>query len=166
MKLAGKKLLLMISDGVDYREYMQVKKGFADEGAAVLITTPQNFLTVETLCDGLRGKDVLIDIPIESIEANFFDGLIVLGGPTIAEDYLDDENVIRVVSDFHKLELPIFASGNAVEILHKCRALSNRIVVGEPDRNLNFMNRAIEVLLENGKSNGNYEGIYRPTIAS
>ena len=54
---------MLITNGVEEQEYTQLKKGFESEQATVIVTSPGQYITVESLRGNERGDDIITDIP-------------------------------------------------------------------------------------------------------
>ena len=160
MRLMGKQLLMMVGDGVDSTEVEQLKRGFEEENAHVLLTTPQEFLTVETVAHGQRSTDLTIDLPFEAVQEYDFDGMIIPDGIIFTDMLRRDIRVIDLIALFHKKVKPIFASGNAIQLLYDSHVLSHQVVVREGTPISAFLDQAVGVLLDYPSK---YR-IYRPTI--
>jgi len=161
MRLLEKKVLVLLTDGVDHAEYAQIRKGFEREEATVMVTSPQESLSIETISGSRRGPDILVDIPFEAVEELAFDGLIIPDGILSTELMRKDVRVITMIHGFHQKQLPIFASGNAVQLLYDSQVLSEQVVVREGTPLGLFVDKAVEVLLDRAP----YSHIYRPTMA-
>lgn len=149
MKLVGKKLLMLVSDGVEQDECEVLKAGFEKEMAEVFCTSPQEYMNVETVSNSRRGKDLNIDFPIEAAEAEAFDGLIIPDGLLSTDLLRRDYRVIELVKSFHMLQLPVFASGRAVEILYESGALPEQVLVRDHAPLRTFIEDAVQLLLDN-----------------
>jgi len=160
MRLMGKQLLMLVGDGVDRLELEKIKMGFEEEDAAVLVTSPLQYLTVETAENGRRGEDLPLDIPFDALEGLEFDGLIIPDGILSTEMLRRELRVIDLISRFHEQGKPIFASGNAVQLLYDSRVLSHHVVVREGTPLSDFLDQAVSVLLD---APAKYR-IYRPSI--
>jgi putative intracellular protease/amidase len=149
MKLVGKKLLMLVSDGVEQQEFEELKNGFEKEMAEVFCTSPQEYMNVETVANFRRGKDLSIDFPIEAVEPDAFDGLIIPDGLLSVDLLRRDHRVIELVRNFHHLQLPVFASGRAVEILYESGTLPEQVLVRDHGPLDTFVEDAIQLLLDN-----------------
>jgi len=147
MKLIGKKILLMVSDGVEQDEYEMLKKRFEGEMAEVFCTSPQDYLTIESVKELRRGKDITLDFPIDAVEAEHFDALVIPDGLLSTDLLKHSEVAVDLVKQFHSLRKPIFASGRAVELLLESNALPDPIMVREETPLPLFIDQAIEMLL-------------------
>lgn len=163
MRLAGKKLLLIVMDGVDYQEYEDLKRGLEEENALVYVATPQEYLTVETIYNGRRGKDILADLPFEVAGQMQFDGLLIPNGMLSADLLSKNDQVIQLVANFHQKGLPIIASGNAVQVLYESQVLSEQVLVREETPIDTFLSRAVSLLVDRPANRG-YRSMYRPTM--
>lgn len=162
MRLHGKQLLILVGDGVDQGEFLQLKNGFEEEGASVLVTTPQEDLSIETVESNRRGGDILIDIPFEVVMQNRFDGLILPDGILAVDSLRKDPRVFSLIEWFHLARLPIFASGHAVQLLYDSKVLFDQIVIREGTPISHFLDKAVGVLLDQPESSQ----LYRSTIAA
>lgn len=163
MRLEGKELLLLVSDGVELSEYEQLRDGFLEEKAKVWTTSPQDFTTVETVQEGKRGKDILIDLPFQVVGKMRFDGLIIPDGVLSAKSMRKDSRVLELVAEFHQKGLPIFASGTAVEVLYDSKVLSQHVIVREGTPLSSFLDQAVSILGESQAKEG-LRSLYRATI--
>jgi protease I len=148
MRLSAKRLVMLVCDGVDEQEYEQLRRAFEDEGARVLVTSPQPYGSVESLSGPRRGRDVLIDLPFEAVSEYEFDGLILPEGLLAVEEMRKDSRVLDLIFSFHQAGLPIFASGSASQLLYASRVLSEQILVREGTAMDDFVDQAVGVLLD------------------
>lgn len=146
MRLPNRKLLMIVADGVDQLECDQLRIGFEDEGARVLAATPGEYISIETVAGNRQGKDILIDIPFETIILERFDGLIIPDGLLSSAAFSDNDEIIDLVQRFHEYGLPIFASGRAVEVLYRSRVLSQCVLVREGEPIGTFVDQAVQIL--------------------
>ena len=161
MRLYGKTILMIVGNGVDQGEFGQLKEGLESEQAMVLVTSPDHYLTVESVHNGKRGQDIIIDIPFESLDQFYFDGLIIPSGLLSSETLAKDVRVLEIIAGFHKKRLPIFASGDAVKLLYDCQVLFDRVVVREGTPLDIFLDKAVEVLTDSLAFNQKY----RPSMS-
>lgn len=162
MRLIGKHILMIISNGVDEDEYTQLKKGFESEHATVIVTSPQLYITVESLKGNMRGADIITDVPIDGLDGLYFDAVVIPDGLLSSDALRKDSRVIELISRFHEQGLPIFASGKAVEILYTSKVLFNEVVVRESTPLHTFLDKAVDVLLEHTPSHH----VYRPRLSA
>ena len=148
MRIPNRKLLMIVADGIDQLECDQLRMGFEDEGARILAATPGEYISVETVVGNRQGKDILIDLPFETIVLERFDGLIIPDGLLSSAAFSEDDAIIDLVQRFHEHGLPIFASGRAVEVLYRSRVLSQCVLVREGEPISSFVDQAVRVLLD------------------
>lgn len=161
MRLIGKHILMLITNGVEEQEYMQLKKGFESEQASVIVTSPGQYITVESLRGNERGEDIITDIPLDGLEGLYFDALVIPDGLLSTDALRKNNRVINLISAFHDQGLPIFASGRAIEILYDCKVLFSQIVVREETPIDIFLDKAVTVLVEQAPAHH----VYRSTIS-
>ena len=164
MRLIGKQILLLVSDGVDQGEVEQLRQAFEREDALVLVSCPHDAVVVETVYNGRRGKDIAIDVPLEVAAEVAFDGLVIPDGLLSSLSLRRDRRVVDLVAYFHQRRLPIFASGNAVEILYESQVLFQQIVVREGSPLSLFVEKAVGVLLDKPSAPYGGQFAYRPTM--
>lgn len=152
MKLHGKRLLMLVMDGVMYQEVRALQDGFEREYAEVFLSSPHDYLTVETVLDNKRGPDLPLDFPLVTVTPELFDGLIIPHG-LLSTDLLKRESGVQeLIRAFHALGLPLFASGEAVQLLYDSGVLSETILVRDASADLGgFILKAVDILLEGKK---------------
>lgn len=158
---------MLITDGVDYNECTQLQSGFGDEGAKVMLTTPHAFLTIETVEGHKRGPDLTIDIDMDMVEREGFDGLIIPHGVLSTGMLKEDARVLQLITNFYREVKPIFASGNSVELLYNCHILPRQVVVRDSDTISAFVEKAVGFMEDKEPPKPVDRGIYykyRPTM--
>ena len=140
---------MLVSDGVLFDEVHAIIEAFHEEYAEVFVTSPHSFLAVRTVvAEGVAGPDLTTDFPIDLVNREQFDGLILPSG-TLSVDLLRrDERVQAVICHFHERQLPIFAAGEASCLLQESGILAPNIFVREGDEIDLFMQNAIAMLLD------------------
>ena len=144
----GKILLIVVCDGVDREEVDMLRQGFEREHARVMVASPQEFLTVETVANGRRAQDLLVDLTFEAAQGLRFDAVLIPDGPLSTEVLRQDVRVVAFLQHCHEKGMPLFASGEAVRLLYDSGVLSERIVVREGTSLNAFFDRAVDVLLD------------------
>lgn len=152
---------MLVADGIDQQECDLLRRGFEEEGAEVFCTTHVDYVTVETVLHGARGRDLVIDLPFEAVELERFDGLILPDGYLAAMASQEDDRVIDLIQSFHEKGLPIFASGKAVDLLYRSEVLSDCVLVREGTPLTSFISQAVNVLSE-----GRFPYAKRSTMAA
>ncbi len=149
MKLLGKKLLILVADGTNQPELESLSTQFECEGAMTYTTSPHQYLTVETTDGAARGRDVLIDLPIDSITVTDFDALVVPDGKMGVDAIKQSARARSLIWSFHQAGIALFASGAAVEALHESNVLSPAVMVREQGQGLGqFIDEAVMLLSE------------------
>lgn len=148
MRLIGKTLLMLVCDGVDREEVELLHQALEREHAQVLLTSPQDYLMVETISNGRRGADLTVDVTFESVQELKIDAVIIPDGLLSTDGLRHDLRVIEFLHASHKRGIPLFASGNAVQLLYDSKVLSQQVVVREGTPLNVFIDQAVEVLLK------------------
>jgi len=148
MRLSGKRLLLLAADGVDLDDYETLRKAFELEDAVIFVTAPSKYEAVETILEGKRCDDLQIDIPIEAIDPQQFEGVIIPGGQDSVDSLRRNREALNLIRAFHEQSKVILASSQAGELLRNSGVLSRQIMVRENESVYDFVNHAVNVLLE------------------
>jgi len=148
MRLAHRRLLMLITDGVDQQECLLLRGGFEEEGAIVFTTAPAEYLAVESWHEGHPGVDIEVDMPFETVADVEFDGIILPDGVLSTEALRANEQVRDLLRAYYEASRPIFASGNAAEILYGSDLISDTVLVREGTPLETFIEEAVSVLAE------------------
>lgn len=148
MKLRSKKLLCLVADGTDAKDYLQLRRLFEQEGAEILVASTAAYSTVETVEEGKRGADIPIDLSLDTVAPNLFDGVLIPDGNLAVHALADKPEVQSTLFACHVAGLPIFASGEAVELLYTSSVLSRLVLVRQGTPTGEFINHATHLLLD------------------
>jgi len=148
MRLAGKTVLILVTDGVEEEEYKQLRRAFESEYAQVFTTTPQEYLSVESIKDGHRGEDITVDLSFDSVLSLAVNALVIPDGLLSTTALCENLEVLDFVYTLHQREVPIFASGEAARLLYASHVLSEQVVVREGTSLPYFLNQAVKVMIE------------------
>ena len=139
---------MVVVDGTNFNEAMDLKRGFEQEGALVLIATPQPDLIVEAL-KGDEGErsHIVVDLPFDAVAEHEFEGLLL---PEGVERVEGDEALAleRLVNSFYRRNRPIFASGRASQFLEGDVPFAKTVVVREGSPIEGFMKEAVNALMD------------------
>lgn len=152
---------MLVADGVDQIECDQLRRAFEEEGASVFVATNQEYVTIETVFQGRRGHDIIIDLPFEAVEPRHYDGLVIPDGFLAARTFEDDERVAALVRIFHTSGRPIFASGKSSIVLEQAELNARQILIREGASLSSFITQAIAILAETAAT----AHVYRATSA-
>lgn len=152
MKLHGKRLLMIVTDGVEIAELTRFRAAFESEYAEVFLASPFPFLQIDGFDEEGTKEAVLLDFSLDTVQAVAYDGVIVPAGMLQADLLKDDPLVHAVLQDFHRHALPIFVSGEAIRVLHGSALLSEHILVRDGDSVGGFIERMVGFLLDGSSS--------------
>lgn len=148
MKLHGKRLLMIVADGVSADDAESIRLGFEKESAEVYLVTTKPVLTVTAESTNKQDTNLVVDLPLEAIDPLQYDGLILPDGLLAAENLREDPRIIGLVHSFYERAVPLFASGEAVRILEESGVLLPTILVRDRESVASFIDRAIDCLIE------------------
>ena len=145
MQLLGKTILMVAVDGIDREEVLQLKRGFEEEGALVLSTTPQPYIVVSMAAGEEKKRELVVDVPFEAVAEYEFEGLLLPDGVEKAGEE-EFPLVVKLVDSFYRRRKPIFASGGSSRFLREAGALPPSVVVREGTAIEGFLEQAVEAL--------------------
>ncbi len=148
MKLHGKKILVLVADGAEYGEVLRARQIFEQEGATVFITAPTVHMTIETVDGHRAGGELLLDFPIEAVDPELFDALILPSGLLAAQALQKNEQASQVITAFHNAGRPICASGEGERLVGNLRVVPRPLILREGDSIDEFLIRSVQLVIE------------------
>ena len=121
---SGNVLLVIAHEGFQPIEYAEPKKILEDAGFQVV--TASNKAGKATDKDG---KQVDVDITLDNVDVNNYDGIFFIGGPGSLEN-LDNEQSYAILKKASEKHLPLGAICAATRILAKAGALTRKKATG------------------------------------
>jgi protease I len=107
-KLAGKRVAILATDGVQDEELSRPRAAFEDEGATTAIVAPgTTFLQTEKQTE--QERSVKIDAPLAAANPNDYDALFIPGGLRSPDTLRTDPRAIAFVKAFLDNNKPIAA---------------------------------------------------------
>lgn len=162
MFLHGKRLLMLIADGVLAEEIDRFRSAFESDFAEIYSCSPYPFLEVYALAREGGKESYLVDCSLDSVQATAFDGVLIPNG-VLSSDLLQRyPAVITLLQEFHRLALPICASGQAVKLLHSAGLVSPQILVRDGS-SLDYFCDQVKNLLLDGKADA-HQGSQTPVV--
>jgi len=125
INLVNQTVLLLLADGVEAEETLNICSYFNQLGAQVTIATPYNYITVETVSGHSRGADILVDLPLSEIVPEDYQCLIVPSGLLAADLLKREASVAKLLDWFIQTGRLIMLSGEAEELLGADADLQN-----------------------------------------
>lgn len=124
MTTSGKVLLVIAHDGYQTKEYNEPKQILTDAGFEVITASDKP----GTASDN-EGKTTEIDITLDDVKVNEYDGIFFIGGPGSLE-HLDNEKSYKIIKEASKKHLPLGGICAATRILAKAYALTRKRATG------------------------------------
>ncbi len=132
MNLLAKRIVILLSDGVDEVDLTKIRRTVEREGAEVFTTTALPQLVIETYDNDHRGKEVFIDLPIELVTCDLFDALVVPEGMESIDAICSMSEAISLVREFFDQGKPIVFSGAAHQIVAEQGLQGGRVLCSSP----------------------------------
>ncbi|MDA3627040.1 catalase [Saccharopolyspora sp. WRP15-2] len=112
--ITSRKVAVLVADGVDASEVVQIQRGLAERGALA---------EVLGLRDGkVRGTDsdeVTVDRAVHTMASVLYDGVIVPGGAESVRSLAEDGHAVHFVAEAYKHHKPVAASDEGMELLQR-----------------------------------------------
>ena len=124
-------ILVVASKGFQPVEYGDTLKVLQDEGLKVITASNSGDTAVSS-----KGDPVNVDITIDKIKPDMYDGLFLIGGPGALE-HLDNPNMYFIIEEAKKNNKVYGAICVSPRILAKAKVLENKKATGwDEDNNL------------------------------
>lgn len=160
MKLHAKKIITLVSDGVNLEELYAMKNGFEAEYASVYLTSLQNGRKVRGI--GRYGNEewVHTDFPVELVLPSHYDAIAVPGGGLSVDLLRKDKKIQKLLCDFHAAGKPILISQDARILLYESGIFPENILVYRSDGEGmdQFVRDGSELLIEGSLFRGRRDG--------
>lgn len=108
MKLSGRKVAILATDGFEQSELFEPKKALEEAGAEVKIVSPKDG-EIRGWSEGDWGKKCKVDLSLEDAEAADFDALMLPGGVMNPDKLRMNEKAVEFVKGFTQTGKPIAA---------------------------------------------------------
>jgi protease I len=106
-KLAGKRIAILATDGVEEVELVEPRRAVTDEGAVAEIVSPAEGEIQAMNSDINPAKTYSVDRPVSEAKASDYDALIMPGGTVNADRLRMDPNVRSFVTDMFSEGKPV-----------------------------------------------------------
>ena len=107
-RLAGKRVLLMATDGFEESELFGPRALLVGDGAEVMLASPNRSPIQATVMDD-PGKTIRPDLTIAEVEVADYDALVLPGGVRNPDTLRRDKQAIALIRAFHGEAKPIAA---------------------------------------------------------
>lgn len=107
-RLAGKRILIMATDGFEESELFGPREILLAGGAEVSLASPSRTPIQATVMDD-PGRTIRPDLTVAEADPADFDGLLLPGGVRNPDSLRCDAEAVRLIRDFHAAGKPIGA---------------------------------------------------------
>lgn len=119
-RLMGKRIVVMVANGFDERDFSTTQRLLASQGAMPKIVSPENGLVNSWRAeDGKEGwgHHFPVDAAISTVLAADYDGLLIVGGHRSIDKLKENAHARRIMRGFMDATKPVLLLGAAVEML-------------------------------------------------
>lgn len=154
MKLDGKKVAILVTDGFEQIELTEPRKALDEAGAKTEIVSPAKG-QVKGWKDTEWGDTFPVDKPLDSARAEDYDALLLPGGVLNPDKLRMNTKALRFVKDFFKQSKPVAAICHGPQTLIDAGVLKGRTVTSYPSVKADIANAGAlwvdkEVYVDNG----------------
>lgn len=142
MKLSGKKVAILATDGFEESELTSPKKALENAGATVHIVSPfdSGKDTIKSWADGNWGKDFDVDVKLENASSDDYHALVLPGGVINPDTLRRNEDAVSFVRDFFTSHKPVAAICHGPWLLAEANVLNGRKVTSFNSIKTDMMN--------------------------
>lgn len=133
-KLMGRRIVVMVANGFDERDFSLIQRLLASQGAAAKIVSPENGLVNSWRAEGGKegwGHHFPVDASVSTVLAADYDGVVVIGGHRSIDKLKDNAHCRRIMRGFMDACKPVMLLGHAVELLSVAERAKDYTVTGE-----------------------------------
>lgn len=154
MKLDGKKIAILVTDGFEQVELTEPRKALDHAGAKTEIVSPASG-QVRAWKETDWGDTFPVDKPLESARAADYDALLLPGGVLNPDKLRMNTKALRFVKDFFKQSKPVAAICHGPQTLIDAGVLKGRTITSYPSVKADIANAGAlwvdkEVYVDNG----------------
>ena len=154
MKLKGKNVAILMTDGVEDSEFRVPYKKLVDEGANVHVISPSG-KEVKTWKDHQWGEAVSCDKKLSEVKASDYDALVLPGGVMNPDALRMDKDAVAFAKHFMQESKPIAAICHGPWLLIETGMLQDKNMTSWPSLKTDLTNAGAkwedkEVVVDNG----------------
>ena len=154
MKLAGKKVAILVTDGFEQVELTEPRRALDEAGAKTEIVSPAKG-QVKGWNEKEWGDSFPVDVPLENARAQDYDALLLPGGVMNPDKLRMNTRALRFTKDFFKQHKPVAAICHGPQTLIDAGVLKGRTLTSYPSIKADVSNAGAlwvdqEVYVDNG----------------
>jgi protease I len=130
-QLAGKRVAILATDGVEQVELTEPKKALDEAGAQTVIVSPKTG-TIKGWQHDKWGDEIAVNQALDSARAEDFDALMLPGGVMNPDHLRQNERAVQFVRRFFELGKPVAAICHAPWMLVEAGVVKGRTLTSWP----------------------------------
>ncbi|MDQ3908394.1 MAG: type 1 glutamine amidotransferase [Acidobacteriota bacterium] len=142
-RLNGRRVAILVTDGIEQAELDEPRKPLDEAGAATRIVSPKDG-KVEGWCHYDAGDKFKVDVPLAEARAEEFDALLLPGGVANPDQLRMDERAVAFVKAFVDAGKPIAAICHGPWTLIEAGAVRGRRMTSWPSIKTDLKNAGAE----------------------
>ena len=139
MKLKGKKVAFLATDGVEQSELSKPWDALKDQGAEVVLVSLEEG-EIQGMDHDKKDKTFKVDKTLDQVSAKDFDGLVLPGGVSNPDTLRTHENAVRFVRSFFEQKKPVSAICHGPWMLVEADVLQGRTITSWPSLKTDIKN--------------------------
>jgi protease I len=152
--LQGKRVAILATNGFEQAELLEPRKALEAQGAKTQVISPEKG-TIKGWNDKDWGKEVAVDLALESASAADFDALLLPGGVMNPDKLRMNPQAVHFVREFFETGKPVAAICHGPWLLVEAGAVRGRTVTSWPSLQTDIRNAGgnwvdREVAVDNG----------------
>ena len=154
MKLEGKKVAILATDGFERSELMSPKSALEDVGATVHVISDHGG-SIRSWHDKDWNENVDVDKTLDEVNAEDYNALVLPGGVINPDKLRTNDKAISFIRDFFAQHKPVASICHGPQLLIEADVVKNRNVTSFPSIKTDLMNAGAnwedsEVVTDNG----------------
>jgi protease I len=138
-QLNGKRIAILATDGVEQVEMTEPRKALEAAGAKTELVSPaKGQLQAWKHFD--KGDRFPVDVPLDSADANNYDGLVLPGGVANPDQLRSMPKAVEFVKSFFERDKPVAAICHAPWLLAEANVVRGRTVTSWPSLHTDLKN--------------------------
>lgn len=138
-KLAGKRVAILATDGVEQSELIEPRKALDDAGVTTLVVSPKRGMIKGWHHDNW-GEEIAVDLLLSDVRAGDFDALMLPGGVMNPDRLRQDRSAVQFVKQFAMSGKPIAAICHGPWLLVEADVVRGRTVTSWPSLQTDIRN--------------------------
>jgi protease I len=137
--LQGKKVAILATDGFEQSELLEPRKALDEAGATTQVVSPAG-KKIKGWDQKDRGKEVSVDVPLDSANAEEFDALLLPGGVMNPDQLRMNPTAVQFVKQFTDTGKPVAAICHGPWTLLEAGAVRGRTMTSWPSLKTDLKN--------------------------